>query len=315
MQELVMRRAGRGLPVALAIGVLLASGRVSAKESDSGLDELRTTLAAQRQLIEAQDRRLERQRQQIEEQSRDLREQRLLLRSLQTRLDELSAAQGRSPETADTIATRERLQNEDVLERPAEVPQNVAEEGEFPGSVSIPGTNMAARVGGFVKLNAIANFDDVGEDDRFLTASIPVSGEEEAGEGRRITFSARQSRLNLDMRMDSTVGRFRAFIEGDFAGQGGSDNYRLRHAYGQYERFLVGQTWSTFSDLSAIPETIDFEGLNARIRVRQPLIQWASELEATLSSDPKKNAETAQTAVEKAFAEFSPEKDDGQKSG
>jgi hypothetical protein len=75
--------------------------------------------------------------------------------------------------------------------------------------------------------------------------------------------------------MDSCVGQFRAFVEGDFAGDGATENFRLRHAFGQYDQLLLGQTWSTFMDNAAIPEELDFEGLSGQINVRHPLLRWA----------------------------------------
>ena len=45
----------------------------------------------------------------------------------------------------------------------------------------------------------------------------------------------------------------RAFIEGDFAGSGSGNLFRLRHAYGQWRKLTIGQTWSTFSDPEAEP--------------------------------------------------------------
>ena len=53
----------------------------------------------------------------------------------------------------------------------------------------------------------------------------------------------------------------RLFIESDFAGV--RRTMRLRHAFLQTNRFVVGQTWSTFSNPEADPIGIDFEGLNA----------------------------------------------------
>ena len=64
----------------------------------------------------------------------------------------------------------------------------------------------------------------------------------------------------------------RLFIESDFAGNGRT--MRLRHAFLQTNHFVVGQTWSTFSDPEADTIGIDFEGLNAISRFRQPLFRW-----------------------------------------
>ena len=64
----------------------------------------------------------------------------------------------------------------------------------------------------------------------------------------------------------------RMFIESDFAGAGRA--MRLRHAFLQTNRFVVGQTWSTFSNPEADPIGIDFEGLNAISLFRQPQFRW-----------------------------------------
>jgi hypothetical protein len=147
--------------------------------------------------------------------------------------------------------------------------------GDFPGSIVLPGTDLSAKFGGFVRLSAVNSFSPIGSDDRFIVGSIPPEGEAQAISEARSTISAKRSRLNVDVRMDSNVGVFRAFLEGDFAGEGGTENYRLRHAYGQYNKVLLGQTWSTLMDLTAIPEDVDFEGLSAQINVRHPLMRWA----------------------------------------
>jgi len=64
----------------------------------------------------------------------------------------------------------------------------------------------------------------------------------------------------------------RAFFEGDFAGAG--DQFRLRHAYAQYRGFIVGQTWSTFSDPNVNLEDLDFEGISSENVIRQPQLRY-----------------------------------------
>jgi hypothetical protein len=98
-------------------------------------------------------------------------------------------------------------------------PADVRTAGEFPGSIRVPGTNMAGKVGGDVRLAIVNNFDPIGLGDQFIAGTIPVPGaasssDEPLFEGTNI--SAKRSLLNFDMRMDSSVGLFRAFIEGDF---------------------------------------------------------------------------------------------------
>ena len=143
--------------------------------------------------------------------------------------------------------------------------------GEFPGSIRIPGTESAFKLGGQARLVAVHTLSALGTDDRFVTSSIPV-GVPRAGEEARTVYSPTASRLSTELRMPSQRGPMRLFIESDFAGAGRT--MRLRHAFLQTNRFVVGQTWSTFSDPEADPIGIDFEGLNAISRFRQPLFRW-----------------------------------------
>jgi len=120
----------------------------------------------------------------------------------------------------------------------------------------------------------------LGTDDKFVTSSIPV-GQQVAGEESRTVYTPRPSRLNFDFRKPSSRGStIRTFIEADFAGSG--NTMRLRHAFIQGPRLVVGQTWSTFSDPEAEPLGIDFEGLNAISLFRQPQIRYTHPLRKRL---------------------------------
>jgi hypothetical protein len=57
---------------------------------------------------------------------------------------------------------------------------------------------------------------------------------------------------------------------------------RLRHAYLQYREFIVGQTWSTFSDPDNDVEDLDFEGLNAENVTRQAQVRYSRALREDL---------------------------------
>lgn len=61
-------------------------------------------------------------------------------------------------------------------------------------------------------------------------------------------------------------------MEGDFFGNG--NGYRLRHAYGEVGSLLVGQTWTTFTDIAAAPATLDFEGSVSSVNRRQAMVRW-----------------------------------------
>jgi hypothetical protein len=165
---------------------------------------------------------------------------------------------------------------EESVQRIRDLPSDVVSAGDFPGSMRVPGTDVAMKVAGLVRATAVNTFGPLGTEDRFVTSSIPVAGSPEAGKEPRFVLTAIPSRVNLDVRTPTGVGAMRAFVEGDFAGDGRV--FRLRHAYGQWKSLVIGQTWSTFADPEAEPDGIDFEGLNAIALFRQPLVRWTKPL-------------------------------------
>lgn len=168
---------------------------------------------------------------------------------------------------------------EQATEKIPELPSTVVSAGDFPGSIKIPGTDTAIKFGGRIRTAGVFTLDPLGSEDRFLTNSIPVEPDDAAaGKGRRTTFSANTSRFNFELRTPTGAGHMRAFIEGDFFGSTGTEQrtaFRLRHAFAQFRGFLVGQTWSTFSDPAANHQDLDFEGINGENVIRQPQIRYS----------------------------------------
>jgi len=109
---------------------------------------------------------------------------------------------------------------------------------KFPGAIPLPGTATALRIGGFVKANMVETTESVGTENRFIVGSIPTNPDFQGGPQAAMMTS--QSRLNFELRENSPRGQFRAFIEGDFGGNG--DTFRLRHAFGQFGPLLAGET-------------------------------------------------------------------------
>jgi hypothetical protein len=241
--------------------------------SGASIAELRQLLQSQRKMIDQQDAQIQRQQSQITRQQEQLTAQTTLLQGVQTRLDQLAIERDEEPKlTPQEIELKEKLEN--LQEKLAAIPEDPVEamgEESFPGSLRIPGTNTAMKMGGFVKGTLVKSFDPLATTDRFIVGSIPV-GASETGVEEETSLTANQSRLNLEMRETTGVGDLRGFIEADFASSG--DTFRLRHAYGQYKNILTGKTWSTFFDPLAGPEEIDFEGINGRTILRQTQIRW-----------------------------------------
>lgn len=131
------------------------------------------------------------------------------------------------------------------------------------------------KVGGYIKLDLIHDFDEIGSTDSFDPRTIPTDDSGEPGDSTRI--HARQTRFNLDIRGPTDAGDFRAFFEGDFYGD--KNSFRIRHAFGSVGGVLGGQTWTTFMDEDAMPETIDFETPVAYPMIRQGMVRWTQPLE------------------------------------
>jgi len=111
--------------------------------------------------------------------------------------------------------------------------------------------------GGYVKVDARYVNGDVAYRDFWI------------GTGGVLSESASQFRINANETRFNTKyvhGDVMAFIELDFLGGGGNEiisnsaNPRIRHAFIKYKNITAGQTWSTFMNTSAIPETADFAG-------------------------------------------------------
>lgn len=145
------------------------------------------------------------------------------------------------------------------------------------GLVDIAAEDLSLRIGGYVKMDGIHDFQRVGNASKFATATIPVPTEDQ----ERTTFQARETRLNVDVRSGVKAEAVRFFVEGDFYGAGGAFN--LRHAYGEYGGLLAGQTWTTFMDLSSRPVTLDFEGPDGALFIRQPMVRWTQAASDTTS--------------------------------
>ena len=243
------------------------------------LEELRKLLDEQRALIDRQAARLE---QQDEE-----------LAALRKRIDDVSTlALGASNAVAELkqqpaaptekAAIEQRLEAiEKTVQRAPEILAGAVSAGEFPGSIRLPGTDAALKLGGQARMTLVHTLAPLGVDDRFITSAIPVEGTQTAGEDKRTVYSPVASRANLDLRSPSRIGDMRMFIEGDFAGSG--NTVRLRHAFIQARHWMVGQTWSTFSDPEAEPIGIDFEGLNAISLFRQPQVRFTQPIRSNLN--------------------------------
>lgn len=165
-------------------------------------------------------------------------------------------------------AAEASLRNVPVRQEPA---NEDALKGSFPGSIRIPGTSLSLKFGGRIKLDAIHDFDAIGDTDAFKTSTIPVPEVDSDGNTQ---FHARDTRVHLEARTPSSLGEIRGYVEGNFFGDG--NDFVLRHAYVETPRLLAGQTWTNFMWIDSRPETLDFEGPDGSVFLRQAQVRWTA---------------------------------------
>lgn len=255
------------------------------------VEEQKATIEAQQAVIAEQQAKLAEQEAKLGAQDVALEEQKTRLAALETQLAEMKARLDQMEQLIPGLEEQKKLEErlarvEKEGDKVPELPPNVVSAGDFPGSMRIPGTDAAVKLGGRIRTAAVFTLAPLGSDDRFLTNSIPVeTTDSAAGEGRRTVFTANTSRFNFEMRTPTGVGQVRTFIEGDFTGsnvEAARLNFRLRHAYAQFHGFLVGQTWSTFSDPAADHQDMDFEGINGENVIRQAQIRYTRQIKSNL---------------------------------
>ena len=146
------------------------------------------------------------------------------------------------------------------------------------------------KFGGYIKLDGMLS-DYSGGDlapaslgtQFYVPATIPVGGS--PGEGPDLDMQARETRINFKSDHVLASGdKLSTFIEMDFfLGSGGNErvsnsyNPRMRHAFLKYNNWLAGQTWSTFQDVGALAENLDFIGPSEGTTfVRQAQVRYTS---------------------------------------
>ncbi|WP_028081752.1 DcaP family trimeric outer membrane transporter [Solimonas soli] len=154
-------------------------------------------------------------------------------------------------------------------------------------------------IGGYVKLDVLASrFSDgeVGQGtarDFYVPSSIPVS--DGSGDSHStLDFQAKETRLFIKtdtpidghklgtvIEFDFISGQINPTISNAASGAGNENvtnayNPALRRAYITFDNWLFGQDWTTFENLGAIPETLDFVAFpsDGTVFARQPQVRY-----------------------------------------
>lgn len=177
-----------------------------------------------------------------------------------------------SPHVGNATATYQEF-SEDPVAAPRF--DNIPLDPKYSGFFHVPGTQTILKIGGYFKTDFIYDLKPAGNTDAFVPSSIPIPTVVGVNNA---TVSIRPTRLSLDFRVPSTrIGEVRFYLEGDLFGTNATTP-RLRHAYAQAGNFLVGQTFSNFMDPDGFPDTLDFQGPNGMVNLRNPQLRYGFAL-------------------------------------
>ncbi|MET3134936.1 hypothetical protein AAKU55_005239 [Oxalobacteraceae bacterium GrIS 1.11] len=218
------------------------------------------------------------------------------IRALRAELDALKAA----AHPAVAVVEPAPSPPSDAIETVAEPAFHSKEQvvlGDIPDSYRLPNSSASTRLYGFAEMHVTHDIKGDNSDSDFgsFLPYVPLNGTPEAARTGRTFFTARTSRIGILTVMPTPYGRMAIKLEGDFSNDPHSGNaavngsaanlstqqasngydFRLRHAYGRLDGFLVGQTWSTFMDVDNAPETVDANGPIGSTFIRQPQIRYS----------------------------------------
>ena len=182
----------------------------------------------------------------------------LTLEEISQKLEELEAYQKKMEAqlkarhkkiVADREARRKRLAELEAKQKKEGTwGKQLLYEGTIPGFVYFPGTKTQFRFGGYARMDAIHNFNNMEDDDiiEFDNNQILTSDQPNAKAGGNTFFDPSATRLNFDSRTDTsdfdpTFDQLQVFVEEDFFPN--AKSFRIRHAYAEWGPLLIGQTW------------------------------------------------------------------------
>lgn len=158
-------------------------------------------------------------------------------------------------------------------------------------AISFSAGDVDASLYGYARLNMAYDIDEnIGgsAQDGFFSK---IKGSDATG---HFDAGAYQSRVGLRL---SNKDGVKINVEGDFYG----GTFRLRHAYGEYNGVLAGQTWSNYTSFVGRLSTLDFGGAagTAGLQHRQAQVRYTTGNLSMSIEDPKGDFNAANGLVAK----------------
>lgn len=189
-----------------------------------------------------------------------------------------------TPEQQYAAVGKETAEYETFAKESEPVPRlyNAPLDENYPGFFVLPGTQSMMRIDGNLKADFIFDPRPAGVVDAFIPSTIPIP---QGSSTRNFNVGVRESQLSADLRFPvSDLGLARTFIQFDFFGANGATTPRLRHFYGQFKNFLIGQTNTVFMDPDAWPDIVEFQGPTSGLLARPPQFRYSFKIGKGLSS-------------------------------
>ena len=208
----------------------------------------------------------------------------------------------REAELEARIAQLERLVGE-LMQKQAEAPPPPpplpAGQQPVQATAIVPGGSAGTRFtyGGFIKVNnALTDYSDGNPAPAALIRDFNVPGAiPVGGRGESATFDSHAKYSRFWFRTDTVLDngdRLGSMFELDFGVPTGGDervtnryNPSLRRGFLTYNGWLIGQEWSNFMELGALPESTDFLGpsegmiFNRQAQIRYSRGPWSVSVE------------------------------------
>ena len=128
---------------------------------------------------------------------------------------------------------------------------------------------MQLRILGSIRFLAVYDNIYLISKNSLITSEIPTGDENERFPNYFSGLS--QTRLGFEVTRKTDPGNLFVRLETDFAG---INDFRIRHAYGQFQGWLIGLTWSLFTQIRVLPTTVDFSGPTSAVLSRTPQIRY-----------------------------------------
>jgi len=155
------------------------------------------------------------------------------------------------------------------------------------GSFAVKGTDTRIKIGGFLELDVLHDNDAIQSKGQFIPATIPTrNATVKDGKEGQTSFSVSPSRLYIETRTPIDEKRAKTFLSIDMYGDelGVEAKPRLRQAYVEFSDILfggdllIGQAWSTTTDLESAPDLLDFRNVDNLFGSLLPQVRWSRKL-------------------------------------